>query len=273
MTSPRFSPFAGPPRSRLGVLAARRRRFARRILVPGATLVAATVLAAVLVKAGLLFLANLPLFRVDEVRVGGLSYLTEDQVRVAAGVDGTTSLWGAEAAWLKGIEALPMVKSVEVRRRLPATLIFTVREATPVALVASPLVIPVDGGGNPLPVDPTGPVLDLPLLRVLQPDSSPSRGIGVLAREAERLGEMAPDVFAVISEMHLTEERVIIFLGDSALKLRYIPPISERRIREAIVAMNDALQRFPDQPLREVDLRFEDQVVVRTTASAGEVIP
>ncbi len=136
-------------------------------------------------------------------------------------------------------------------------------EPAPVGLIASPLVMAVDRRGNVLPVDPADPVLDLPVLRVITPRADAFWGMRVLARDVGRMAEAAPEVFAVISEARIGDREVTLLLGDSEVRVRYEPPITEMRLREAIVALNDAMARL-DVPPREIDIRFADQVVVRT---------
>ena len=134
----------------------------------------------------------------------------------------------------------------------------------PVGLVASPLVVAVDRRGNVLPVDPADPVLDLPVLRVLTPRAQALWGLRVLARDVGHMAEMAPEVFAVISEARIDDREVALLLGDSQVRVRYLPPVTEMRLRDAIIALNDALERLEGGSPREIDLRFADQVVVRT---------
>lgn len=136
-------------------------------------------------------------------------------------------------------------------------------QAAPVGLIASPLVMAVDRRGDVLPVDPADPVLDLPVLRVMTPGAEAFWGKRILARDVARMAAMAPEVFAVISEARIGDRDIILLLGDSEVWVRYRPPITEMRLREAIFALNDAVARL-DEPPREVDVRFADQVVVRT---------
>lgn len=242
-----------------------------RFLARVAAFLGATVLAAVLVRFLAAVAAGLPVFLVDEVQVEGISYLSSAEVRSTAGVGAGTSLWEPRSKWIENLEAHPLVASAEVERRPPSGLVFRIREVHPVALVASPLVHPVDAGGNRLPVDPSRPVLDLPLVRVADRDSAVvSRGTGILARELERMDEIVPEIFAVVSEAVLEDGLVTLLLGDSGPRVRYRPPISEVRLREGIIAMNDALERFPDQPPQEVDLRFQGQVVIRGARREAE---
>ena len=246
-----------------------RRSRAAGFAILGASLVAATGAVALLVVNAPSLLARLPYFRVETVEVTGLSYLTREEVLAAAGIDPSTSVWEPEARFANRMEAHPLVRSATVTRELPSTLRLAIREAAPVGLVASPLVIAVDHRGNKLPIDPTEPVLDLPVLRVLTPLAAASWGIRLLARDVGRMAELAPEVFAVVSEARLDDHQVTLFLGDPGVRVRYLPPVSAVRLREAMIAINDAVERFPDSGPREIDLRFADQVVVRTEGGGG----
>ena len=239
------------------------RRLARRIasvVVVGAAAVAG-------VWGGLRLGKRLPVFRVDQVEVEGAGYLTQDRVRAVAGVDGAVSVWESRSRMVARLEDHPLVVSAMVERTLPSTLVIRVEEAAPIGLVASPVVVAVDRDGDVLPLDPTEPILDLPVLRVVTSLASASWGMRILARDVRHVAEVAPEVFAVLSEARLDDREATLLLGDSGLRVRYRPPISQRRLRDAVIAINDARARMPDSALREIDLRFADQVVVRTAAA------
>ncbi len=240
------------------------RRMGRRALVAAAVAAGAAPAA----WGGARFLAGLPVFRVERVEVAGLGYLTRDGVRAAAGVDSSTSVWESTGDMTARLESHPMVAAARVERALPSTLLLDVEEAVPVGLVASPLVEPVDRSGNVLPVDPTDPMLDLPLLRVVSRRAAVSWGMRILARDMGHLLDVAPEVFAVVSEARMGDGEAALLLGDEGLKVRYLPPISERRVREAVIALNDAHERFPGRVTHEIDVRYEDLVVVRTRPAA-----
>lgn len=240
------------------------RRMWRRVLVAAAVAAGAALAA----WAGVHLLAGLPVFRVARVEVSGLGYLTRDGVRAAAGVDSSTSVWESTADMAARLGSHPMVAAARVERVLPSTLLLDVEEVVPVGLVASPLVEPVDRSGNVLPVDPTEPMLDLPLLRVVTRRAAVSWGMRILARDVGHLLDVAPEVFAVVSEVRLGDGEATLLLGDEGLRVRYLPPISERRVRHAVIALNDAHERFPGRVTHEIDVRYADLVVVRTTSAA-----
>ena len=244
------------------------RRIARRV-VP----LALTAIAAVLAVWGGLHLGKrLPVFRVDRVEVEGTGYLTRDQVRNLGGVAGPVSVWESTSRIAARLEDHPLVASARVERTLPSTLLVQVEEAVPVGLVASPVAAAVDRSGDVLPLDPGDPILDLPVLRVVASLASASWGLRILARDVGRMADVAPEVFAILSEARLDDREATLLLGDSGLRVRYHPPISQRRLRDAVIAINDAYERIVDGGLKEIDLRFADQVVVRTAAlPAGDM--
>ena len=236
---------------------------ARRV-APVTVAAAAAALAA---WGGLQLGKRLPVFRVDRVGVEGNRYLTSDRVRAIAGVAGAVSVWENRARMAARLEEHPLVRSAGIERSLPSTLVIEIEEAAPVGLVASPVVVAVNRRGDPLPLDPTAPILDLPVLRVVTSLASASWGMRILARDVAHVADVAPEVFAVLSEARLGDREATLLLGDPGLRVRYRPPISQRRLRDAVIAINDAHERIRHGGPREIDLRFADQVVVRTAAS------
>lgn len=225
---------------------------------------------ALLAFAGLHFAAEMPFFRVARVEITGTSYLTRAEILDAAGIEVGARVLEKRSRLEERIEALPLVESATVERDLPSTLLVTIDEAEPVALVAEPIVVPVDRAGNRIPFGPRTALLDLPLLSVASRGTAAPLGLPTLASEVSRMAEQVPEVFAVLSEARGGDREVTLLLGESAVKVRYRPPFSEPRLRAAIVALTDATMRFPERSPREADLRFEDQVVVRTAAAAVE---
>jgi cell division septal protein FtsQ len=80
-----------------------------------------------------------PLLAVRSVRVDGVSTLSADEVRAAAGIaEGTPLLRVDVTAARNRVARLPQVHSVEVVRGWPSTVVITVVERTPVAVVGLP---------------------------------------------------------------------------------------------------------------------------------------
>lgn len=113
-----------------------------------------------LLLAGLLAVASLvaflwvgPLLAVREVRVDGAGTLPADQVQQAAGIERDTPLLQVDVAAAESrVAGLPQVASVEVTRGWPSTVVITVVERTPVAVV--------DDAGRRSLVDAEGVLFD-----------------------------------------------------------------------------------------------------------------
>jgi cell division protein FtsQ len=94
-----------------------------------------------------------PLLAVHTVRVDGVTTLSVDQVRETAGIaQGTPLLRVDVTAARQRVAQLPQVDSVEVSRGWPTTVVITVVERTPVAVVGLP--------GNRSLVDAHGVLFD-----------------------------------------------------------------------------------------------------------------
>ena len=104
-------------------------------------------------------------FRVRSLRVGGLRYLSAAEVELAAAVPKDANLWDDTGPVAARLRAHPLIRAVEVTRRLPGTLVVQVEERVPVGLVPTPTLQPVDKDGHRLPLDPSRHPLDLPVIR------------------------------------------------------------------------------------------------------------
>jgi cell division protein FtsQ len=123
-----------------------RRRTLRRALAWG------TLAVLVLALASWLLLGT-SLLGVREVRVDGSRIASADEVRAAAAIAPGTPLARLDVhAVAARVGALPSVARVDVRRSLPHTVLITVTERTPVAVVAGPTGL--------LVLDATGVVFD-----------------------------------------------------------------------------------------------------------------
>jgi cell division protein FtsQ len=123
-----------------------RRTSRRRRTVQAVLTVALLSLAVWLVWAG-------PVLAVSTVQVDGVTTLPAELVREAAGVEEGTPLLRVDVdAAEAGVAALPQVASVEVTRGWPRTVVITVVERVPVAVVGEP--------GNRSLVDAEGVLFD-----------------------------------------------------------------------------------------------------------------
>ncbi|MGD0811252.1 MAG: FtsQ-type POTRA domain-containing protein [Acidimicrobiales bacterium] len=175
-----------------------RRRWAEARRLEGRRRLRALVvlLAVVTAFAGCVGLLHTPLFRVRDVVVRGSTHTPRAEVLTAAGLAGpgnTTLMVDAGPGRAKrAVEALPWVATASFSRHWPWTVVITVEERSPVALIVS--------GGSVDAVDATGRVLEVvppheapPALPVVlgaqgaQPGSDVSPGTGLARPQLEQL--------------------------------------------------------------------------------------
>lgn len=237
-------------------------------------IVVAVVLAAGLARAPEA-LAGIEWFRVRDHVLEGARFVTVDEVVRVAALPADASVWDDFDAWEANVRRHPLVRDARIERDLPATLVFHVEERRPVALVATPTLEPLDAAGRLLPLDPARHRLDLPLIRPVRVDGPDVRltpaEVQGLARELTRLDRMDPGFAAGVSELGLSSRGdVEVALTDPRVRIHFRPPLSARRLHEGLRALGHALARSADREPRAVDLRYEDQVVVRlSNASDG----
>ena len=213
-------------------------------------------------------LAELEFFRAREYRVAGTRILEEEQVLAAAAISPFVSVFDDLTSIERRLEQHPLIRRATVTAELPATLVVTIEERTPVGFVVSPVLEPVDRDGTVLPLDPVEHHLDLPVLVGSGEGAalSPSQ-LRILAAEVNRLAADDPTFLAAVSEMAIDEwgdaTAVVATLVSGDLLLRFRPPLSHRRLQDGLGVLEDAIRRRPDQGAAILDLRFEDQFLVR----------
>ena len=208
-------------------------------------------------------LAGLDFFRVREYRVAGARFLEEEQVLAAAAIPPFVSVFDDLTPIEQRLEQHPLIRHARVTAELPKTLVVTIEERTPVGFVAGPVLEPVDRDGHVLPLDPVEHRLDLPVLIGAGEGAALSQSqLQVLAMEVDRLAADDPTFLAAVSEMAIDDrgDATAVLSGD--LLLRFRPPLSQRRLRDGLTVLEDAVLRHPDKAAAVLDLRFEDQIVV-----------
>lgn len=213
-------------------------------------------------------MATLDVFRVEDVEVRGARYLTEADVAGLLGLTPETTVWGDKGMWTERLLAHPLVKTARVTRRPPDGLLVVLTERTPIALAPTPTLEPVDAEGHRLPLDPAAYRLDLPVISTSRtpPRSSRlfTRDVRELAAELDHLMSADTAFLQLVSSVGWTERGAVIAQWTEPrvdfLLPRRAPPV---RLRQGLAALADALAKAPDSVPSAIDLRFDDQVVVR----------
>jgi cell division septal protein FtsQ len=218
-------------------------------------------------------LTRIEAFRVSELRLEGARFLSLKEAADVVAVPSNASLWDDLEIWTERLSAHPLVRKARVRRRFPSTLVLEVAEREPVALVATPTLEPMDETGRILPIDPARHQLDLPLVGR---QGGPGRGSlsleerRVLGSEISRLAQTSPEFGSRLSEVILDGQGGLrVQVWDSPLSLFMRPGLPDQRIMKGLEVLEDARVRFDGRMVEALDLRFEDQVVVRLRRPAG----
>jgi cell division protein FtsQ len=204
-------------------------------------------------------------FRIRAIEVRGARYLQPNEIVQRLKVDTLASLWDDLAPYKARVRDHPQVSDVTISRRMPGTLVVTIKENLPVALIQTPTgLLPFDTLGKQLPIDPARTSLDLPIVATRDP---------VLLKLVGAIRANEPRVFDRIEEVRrVGRDEIVLTLsrstaaGDSALPggtLRIRVPIglSVERMADIFPVETDLARR----QLRagELDLRYRDQVIAR----------
>jgi cell division septal protein FtsQ len=210
-------------------------------------------------------------FRVRSVEIRGVKYLQPADVLARLHADTLMSLWDDLEPLRQRVLHHPQVSDVTITRRMPGTLVVTVQENQPVALIpASSGLLPYDSLGRQLPIDPARTVLDLPIVATRDP---------VLLKLVGAIRRAEPRIYARIEEVRRTgRDEVLLTLSqrdaehtrfgsDSVsargeiLRVRLPLGLSVDRLAGIFPVENDLARR--QAHVEELDLRYRDQVIAR----------
>lgn len=229
--------------------------FRERLRRPGWRILGGLVILGFVVTAprwGGAALGRLDFFRVRHVEVRGTRYLPAAEVADRLRVDTMSSVWDDLAPLRARVIGHPQIASAEVTRRLPGSIVVTIVENLPVALVATRRGMqPYDSEGRSLPIDPARIALDLPVLYT--PDRQLLAALARIAAEHPALYERI-DVVTRDGPEAMT-------LHLDSIRVRAKPGVSGNRLADIFPVESDLARRGANAA--ELDLRYRDQVIVR----------
>jgi cell division protein FtsQ len=202
-----------------------------------------------------------PVLGVSTVQVDGVTTLPADQVRETAGIDPGTPLLrvDVEAARAR-VARLPQVASVEVTRGWPHTVVVTVVERVPIAIVGEP--------GRRSLVDAEGVLFDTvtgePPTGVVPLDvADPRPGDPVTMAALAALSALPGDLRGeVASAAATTAEDISLTLTDGTL-VRWGGPEESDRKGAALAALIEKLADGGLEPAATIDVSTPAAVVLR----------
>ena len=197
--------------------------------------------------------SKMEFFQLRSIAVEGTRYLAAESVIVRLGVDTTRSVWDDTDPLAERVRNMPQVGEVEISRRLPGTLVVSVRENLPVALAPSPRGLePVDSSGTVLPIDPAREDIDLPIAN--------HRDKSILALLTSVRAEN-PMLYRRISEISRDGKDAVVLRLNPALRVRAPVGVSVARLADIFPVESDLIRRRAN--VAELDLRYRDQVIAR----------
>ncbi|HSM37472.1 MAG TPA: FtsQ-type POTRA domain-containing protein [Longimicrobiales bacterium] len=234
----------------------------------GAALVAAGVAEAPRV------LRRVPAFEVRHVEVRGHRNLPPHHALATAGIRAGANLFEDRERWREALLVHPLVAGVEIRRKLPATLVLEIEETEPVLLVRTPRLVPVDGSGRALPIPPGHGSLDLPVLHgaaVLPDGRLADPALLAAVSDWDRLRRLDPGLAGRVSEVRADAGTLRLRLRRPAdLSVLVQAEAAPEQLRRIEVVLAE-LERGPDAlPTARLDARYSGQVVLALGGRRGE---
>jgi cell division protein FtsQ len=197
-------------------------------------------------------LRPLAFFRVKHVEIRGTRYASPVDVAKALAIDTMRSLWDDTEVLERRVRALPLVREAELSRRIPSTLIVTVEENIPIALVAGAGGFRAyDEDGRALALDLGRTPVDLPVL---------AKRDTTLLRLLGEVRASDPYLFARISEVRRSgrDELVVQLVS---VPVRTMVDVTVDQLAQIAPVEEDLVKRRV-HPV-ELDLRFRDQIIAR----------
>jgi cell division protein FtsQ len=199
-----------------------------------------------------LFLRRMAFFRVKRLEITGIRYIPASDIVGRANVDTTGSVWDALGPIADRVKTHPGLRHVAVSRKLPGTLVITVTEFQPIALVPGPEGFRVfDQRGVALPIDPSRVDVDAPV--VATADTALLRLLGDLRSSV-------PDLYRRVSAVNRIGANELSFQLDAAV-VRAMKTVSVDELNQ-ISAVEDDLRKRAVRAA-ELDLRYKDQIIAR----------
>ena len=197
-------------------------------------------------------LSRMEFFRVRRIEVRNARFTPPEEIRKRLGIDTTFSIWSDLEPLKKRVAEYKQVSGVRISRRFPSTLVVTVEEFQPVALVpAQSGLRAYDATGHGLPLDPSRTPVDLPVVE--RPDTALLRFLG-------QLQAVNRELFARVNVVRrLGRDDIELNLVTFSVRIR--PDIGVERLAQISSVESELAGRQP-RP-REIDFRFRDQVIAR----------
>jgi cell division protein FtsQ len=251
----------------------RRRRMLRLVRRAGARLCVGLLVVALggSLASGARWLLTAPRFAVERVEVAGQSQLSADDVVAASGLAPGQNLFRLDARRaVAGVEALPLVRRAELVRAFPNRVTLQVEERRPFILIHAGGLNWVDEQGVPLGPEKRAVALDAPLVSGVGPDDlagagrTPSERVAAGVALIRTLMRAQSPLLREISEVDVSRPEGPVLYTLDGVEVRLGREDWDDRLERLGGVL--AQLRASGQRATSIDLRFRDQVVLRTAA-------
>ncbi len=207
--------------------------------------------------------------KLEKVSVEGNRYLSEDEIVKTVALPLGESMFKLdlnEAS--QKVQKMDWVERVFVERRLPRTILISVRERKPIALLDNGSLYGVDREGRVLSPEPALLQEDLPLISGI-PLKVDAVGTTSMAESLEPalsffsfLQKKDPVMAQDVSEVNLSEPDSIKVTFIDGIQAIFNPPIDESVLRRMALVLSDLNEK--GKRAGAMDFRYRDMVLVKT---------
>jgi cell division protein FtsQ len=217
-------------------------------------------------------------FLLSEFEVRGNRVLTEEEVLALSGAEMGANLLDVRISMLEeAVAASPRVDRARARRVLPDRVVVTLDEKRPAALVAAGVdgLLEITEDGAVLPPAAQTAAVDLPVVTGAVGDvsvgtDSISTGLSEALATLSRAREVSEGLWMEISEVRIAPGSglVIYTVADGAEIRVGSGALGSRDLERLWRVISDIRGRGLEA--ESIDLRFEDQVIVRFSQACGQ---
>jgi cell division protein FtsQ len=249
------------------------RRVTRRARWVAARIVPIGVSLAVLGAGGAAigWLLTSPRFAITEVAVVGASRLTPEEIVAASGIGPGTNLFRLDrGAVVARLEGLPLVRRADLVRRFPNRVTVAVEERRPFTLAHAGRLHWIDEQGVSLGAETRAVVPQAPVITGLSPadlaagDGTPTPRVAAGISLLRVLLRSETALLRQISEIDVSRPDGPVLYTVEGVEVRLGAEDWEARLGRLQGVL--AQVRAGGEPVNAIDLRFRDQVVLKTLA-------
>jgi cell division protein FtsQ len=177
----------------------------------------------------------------------------------------------------KDILSHHFIKDAVVERDLPATLKITITERLPLAIVNSAEILYLDEDGVVLPHSISKQLFDLPVLSGISPEIALAPGGTINNPDVHEALQIlatsklvSKELYHLISEVRLRSGGdIVLYAAEWGVPIIFGRGDIANKLVRLEAFWNDIVREKGSQRLQYVDLRFDDQVVVRWNQKEG----